>query len=357
MKSQLQLVCSLLPAVLVSITATCDAKEFATTGEIERIDPAFDKIVSSDAKIEVLAEGFTWSEGPVWVPQKDRIDGGYLLFSDVPNNVVHRWDEVDGLSTFLKPSGFTGKTTNANETGSNGLALDAKGRLVLCQHGDRRLARLKESLANPTPEYETLVNRFEGKRFHSPNDLVIHSSGEIYFTDPPYGLAKKWKDPSREMDFQGIYRLSADGSELSLLVSELHAPNGIAFSPDEKTLYVTQSHRPAPVVMAYLVREVRGKDDHSDFFIEAGRVFFDASELVKTRTGMPDGMKVDASGNVFATGPGGVLVISPEGKHLGSIRTGGVIANCAFGDDGKTLYMTSHERLCRVRVLTTGQGF
>lgn len=329
---------SLMLAIQSSATV---AKEYQATGEIERLDSAIDSLLPPDAKIEVLAEGFTWSEGPVWISQKDAIGGGYLLFSDIPNNVVHRWDEQNGLTEFLKPSGFTGDATNSPESGSNGLALDGKGRLLLCQHGDRQVGRLVPPLSEAKPVYEKLIGEYQGKRFNSPNDLAVHSSGAIYFTDPPYGLHGKWDDPKKELDFQGVYRLGTD-SKVILLTKELHAPNGIALSPDEKTLYVAQSDPKAPVIMAYPVKE--------DGTIDKGRVFFDASELAKDRPGMPDGLKVDPEGNLFATGPGGVLVISPEGEHLGSIRPGGKIANCAFGEDGKRLYMTNHQRLCRVQL-------
>ncbi|MEQ8836324.1 MAG: SMP-30/gluconolactonase/LRE family protein [Lacipirellulaceae bacterium] len=334
-----------LSLVLVNVLAffcsTTFAKEYKATGEIERLDSAMDALVPPDAKIEVLAEGFTWSEGPVWIPQKDAISDGFLLFSDVPNNVVHRWDEQKGLSDFLKPSGFTGEATNSPESGSNGLSLDGEGGLLLCQHGDRRLALLDVPISEAKPADKTLIDNYEGKRFNSPNDLAVHSSGAISFTDPPYGLHGKWDDPRKELDFQGVYRLGTDG-KVTLLTKELHAPNGIALSPDEKTLYVAQSDPRKPVIIAYPIQE--------DGTIGKGRVFFDASELAKDRPGMPDGMKVDPAGNLFATGPGGVLIISPEGKHLGTIRPGGKVANCAFGENGKRLYMTNHQRLCRVQL-------
>jgi gluconolactonase len=292
---------------LVLAAAAAIAGDRRTIGRIERQDPRLDALVPRDAVIEVLAEGFRWSEGPVW----DRA-AGRLLFSDVPNNVVHAWSEKGGLSSFLKPSGYTGpEGGGGREPGANGLAFDAKGRLVLCQHGDRRISRLEDG------RFVTLVDRFEGKRFNSPNDLVLGADGSIYFTDPPYGLTKTFDDPG--------------------------------LSPDGGTLYVGQSDPDRPVVMAY--------DLAKDGTVSNGRVFFDTTPLRKNGPGGPDGLKVDRDGNVFTTGPGGVVVVSPKGEYLGTIVTGIPTANLAFGDDGSTLYLTANDRLCRVRTTTKGQGF
>ncbi|MCA9242000.1 MAG: SMP-30/gluconolactonase/LRE family protein, partial [Planctomycetales bacterium] len=265
-----------------------------------------------------------------------------------PNNVVFRWKEGEGIGAYLKPSGFTGTETKSPEPGSNGLAIDAEGRLLLCQHGDRRLARMEAATDAPKAAFTTLADRFEGKRFNSPNDLAVHSSGAVYFTDPPYGLPERFNDPQKEIDFQGVYRLSPTG-QVALLTGELTAPNGIALSPDESMLYVAQSDPQKAIVMAY--------DLTPDGRVENPRVLFDATPLLATRTGNPDGLKVDQQGNLFATGPGGVLVLTPDGRHLGTIMTGERIANCAFGDDGRTLYMTSDMHLCRVRLKTIGDGF
>jgi len=310
-----------------------------TTGRFERALPGFDRLVPRDAVIEVLAEGFRWSEGPVW----DR-DGGRLLFSDVPSNVVHAWSEKAGLSTFLKPSGYTGpEGGGGREPGANGLAFDAKGRLVLCQHGDRRISRLEGGRFVP------LVERFEGKRFNSPNDLVVGTDGALYFTDPPYGLTKTFEDPGREIGWNGVYRLAPDG-RVSVLVKDLKAPNGIGLSPDGRTLYVGQSDGARPVVMAYELAK--------NGTVSNGRVFFDTTPLRKNGPGAPDGLKVDRDGNVFTTGPGGVVVLSPRGEYLGTIVTGVPTANCGFGDDdGSTLYITANNTLCRVRTTTKGLGF
>ena len=330
-----------LPATLF---AQSGLKETQFVGSVERLDEAINELIAEDAKTEVLATGFSWSEGPVWV----KADGGFVIFSDVPQNTIWRWDETNLLKKYLNPSGFTGIEGHGGESGSNGLAIDAKGRLVLCQHGDRRVARMKTDVSQQESEFETIAGKCDGHRFHSPNDIVIHSSGAMYFTDPAYGLEKGFQDPKREVDYQGVYRVDPDG-KVKLMTKELYAPNGIGLSPDEKTLYVAQSHGPAPIYMAYPIR------DNLD--IGKGRILFDARKLAKTRRGSPDGLKVDKKGNLFATGPGGVLVITPQGKHLGTILTGDLTANCGFGDDGKTLYMTVNSKLARIRLKTTGLGF
>lgn len=334
----------LLAVMCLCSTSHAESNEYKHIGEVRRLDPALDALVPQDAKIEHLAEGFEWSEGPVWVNEQ----GGFLLFSDVPMNVVHQWSEVGGLRPWLKPSGFTGVNSRTGESGSNGLVLDHQGRLVLCQHGDRRVARMDAPCTSPEAKFVTIADRYDGKRFNSPNDLAFHSSGALYFTDPPYGMVGKFDDPNRETDYLGVYRVATDG-KVSLLTDKRTAPNGIAFSPDEKTLYVAQSDSKAPNIYAYDVQE--------DGSIANERVFFDAMELSKNYKGMPDGLKLDQASNLFATGPGGVLVISPDGKHLGTIVTGELIANCAFGDDGQTLYMTSDMLIARIRLTTKGVGF
>jgi gluconolactonase len=278
----------------------------------------------------------------VWVKDKD---GGHLLFSDIPRNRVVQWTEKSGLEVYLHPSGYTAATPRAGEPGSNGLLLDAEGRLILCQHGDRRVARLEKD----RKELHTLADRFEGKRLNSPNDAVFHSSGDLFFTDPPYGLEKGVDDPARELDFQGVYRLTPAG-DLILLTKEISSPNGIAFSPDEKTLYVACSDPEKAVWYAYDVKEDRS--------ITSGRIFFDATPAVKAgKKGLPDGLKVDRDGNLFATGPGGVLIFAPDGTHLGTINTGEATANCGWGEDGSVLYITADMYLLRVRTGTKGQGY
>ncbi len=312
-------------------------KPLETVGEIERFDPRIERLIPPGATIEKLAEGFDWSEGPLWVPDPT---GGHLLFSDVPRNAIYCWKEGAGASVFLKPSGYTGSAPRGGESGSNGLLLDAAGRLVVCQHGDRCVARLENDGTRTV-----LAERYSGRRLNSPNDGVFNSRGELYFTDPPYGLPKLNDDPWKELDFNGVYLLRSSG-ELVLLTKEMSFPNGIGLSPDEKTLYVANSDPAKPIWMAFPVRP--------DGTLEGGRVFFDATELARKRPGLPDGLKVDREGNLFATGPGGVLVLSPQGEHLGTILTGVPTANCAWGEDGSALYITAGAFICRVRLLTKG---
>ena len=319
-----------------------DKKEEPPKRSIDRKDPAFDKLIPKEATLETLSGGYAWTEGPVWVNK----DGGYLLFSDIPNNRVMKWQEGKEATVFLKPSGYDGKETHFKEPGSNGLLLDSEGRLILMQHGNRRVARLEKD-----GKKTTLADRFKGKRFNSPNDLAYKSNGDLYFTDPPYGLMQKDKEgfPGMEMDYCGVYRLSKDG-KLTLLTREMTKPNGIAFSPDEKTLYVSNSDPDKAIWMAFPVKE--------DGTLGMGKVFFDATELVKKKLpGLPDGMKVDKNGNLFATGPGGLLVFSPEGKHLGSILTGVPTSNCGWGGDGSVLYITANHDLTRIKTATKGKGF
>jgi gluconolactonase len=327
------------------------AVPYPSFGSIERLDPALDKLIAPGAKLEKLAEGFVWVEGPVWIKDKK---SSYLLFSDIPMNSIYKWTEADGVSLFMKPSGCHADCDGLKEPGSNALTVDKKGNLLMCEHGDRRLARLA-SLTKPEGKQFPLATKYDGKRFNSPNDLTVSTGGDIFFTDPPYGLvpkdpAKKDTFPGQEQKVQGVYRLDAKG-KVTLLYDGLERPNGLALSPDEKTLYVANSHPPRPIWMAFDV-----KPDHT---LGPGHVFFDASAIIaKTkRAGMPDGMKVDKQGNLFATGPGGVLIFSPAGKHLGTILTGDATANVAFGDDGSTLYVMVNHMIARLKTKTTGANF
>lgn len=321
-----------------------DTLNFPTLGEIIRVDPALDALLSPTATLEVLSSGFEWSEGPVWVPEKEHAHGGYILFSDIPNNRVVRWDEGVGAKTWLQPSGYTGVADYGGEPGCNGLLLDEKGQLISCEHGDRRL-----SLLTANGGKRTLVDNYEGKRLNSPNDACLGADGKtIFFTDPPYGLPNRWEDPMRELDFCGVYRLAPDG-KLTLLTKEMTRPNGIAFSPDFKTLYVAQSDPEAALWKAFPVKE--------DGTLGESRVVHDATQAVKDGLpGLPDGLKVDKDGNLWATGPGGVYIMTPQGKLLGRISTGERTANCAWGGDGSVLYVTADMYLCRIQTNTKGAG-
>ena len=262
---------------------------------IERLDPALDEILAPEAKIETLCKGFDWAEGPVWDEKERR-----LLFSDVPRNTIYQWKEGDTEATvYMKPSGFTGVGNYGSEPGSNGLAMDDKGRLHFCEHGDRRVSYL-----TPGGGKRTLADNYNGKRFNSPNDLAIARNGDVYFTDPPYGLPGREKDTEfRELPFHGVYRVTPQGV-VSLVTRDLDRPNGVALSPDGKMLYVAQSHGPAPIIMAYPLKP--------DGSAGGGKIFFNCKDL--KGPGAPDGLKVDAKGNVFSTGPGGCLILNREGK-------------------------------------------
>jgi gluconolactonase len=312
----------------------------ASATRIDRLDAALDALIAPDAVIEKLADGFEWAEGPVW-----RASGRYLMFSDVPRNTIYKWQEGAGLSVFLRPSGYIGSRPPGRELGSNGLTIDANDSLVMADHGNRQIARVNEAKFTKT----VLADRYDGKRLNSPNDLAYRSNGGSVKYRSPFGLRGLNADSAKELAHNGVYRLTPAGA-VTLLTSELAYPNGIAFSPDGKTLYVSNADATKPMWMAY--------DVQADGSLARGRVFFDATELVRAgNKGVPDGMRVDREGNVFAAAPGGVVIISPQGKHLGTIVTGQPTANVAFGDDGSTLYITANNQLMRVRLRTKGAGF
>lgn len=312
--------------------------EYPTTGSVEKLSDGLDALIAPGTQIEVLAEGFDWAEGPVWVA-----DGNYVLFTDIPPNNIWKWSEENGKELYLNPAGYTGEAERGGEVGANGLWINQEGELVLCQHGDRRLAKLKD-VANPDAKnFETLADNFEGKRFNSPNDVVQHSNSSYYFTDPPYGLEKRMEDPLKELDFQGVYHLSNDG-EVRLITDQQSRPNGIVLSPDEKTLYVANSDHGKADWTAYTIGE--------DGLATESQQFYDATEYVGKEgfKGLPDGMVVHPSGNIFATGPGGVWVFTAEGTLLGRILTGEATANCTIGNDGEYLYMTADMYLMRIKL-------
>jgi gluconolactonase len=254
--------------------------------------------------------------------------------------MIYKWKEQRGISVFMKPSGYTGIGTYSGEPGSNGLTLDKQGNLILCEHGDRRIARNEGK--------RTVADNYQGKRFNSPNDVVVKSNGDIYFTDPPYGLPKPADDPKRETDFFGIYRIGRDG-KVTLRNKEMSRPNGLAFSPDEKILYLAQSDPQKAIWMAFPVLE--------DGTLGKGKVFFDDTPLEGRFKGLPDGLKVDQNENVFATALGGVNIFVPTGTWLGLTDIGEGTANCAWGEDGTVLYITANMYRCHIRTTTKGAGW
>jgi gluconolactonase len=304
-----------------------------TLAQVTRVDPALDAIVPRDARIEKLAEGFLFTEGPIWVPD------GYLLFSDPNSNTIYRWSDTDGLSVFRTKSGYTGvDITEYGQPGSNGLTLDREDRLTINEHGNRRVTRLEKN-----GSLTILADRYEGKRLNSPNDLVYRSDGSLYFTDPPFGLPKAFDDPRKETPFSGVYRWS--NGELQLLTTDVTGPNGLAFSPDEKYLYVGNWDEKKKIVMRYDVRP--------DGTLVNGQVFFDMTSAPGEDA--IDGLKVDRLGNVYVSGPGGLWILSPAGKHLGTVVGPEHAHNFAWGDaDGRTLYLTAQTGLYRIRLNIPG---
>lgn len=299
-------------------------------GSIERVDSRVDDLIPANANIQKLAEGFIFTEGPVWDRRNSQ-----LYFSDVRNNTIYSWSESEGVKVFISP--VYAEPTEHPSVGSNGLTIDSEGRLILMEHGYHRVSRLEADGSRTT-----LVDSYREMRLNSPNDVAHHSNGWLYFTDPPYGMAGLEDDPARELEYNGIYRLSPT-RELQLLERNQSRPNGLVFSPDEETLYVANSDGENMVWYAYTV--IHG-------IIGNQRVFYDAND--QTETGAADGMKVDVNGNIFATGPGGVWIFDPEGVHLGTIKPDEVPANVAWGDDGSTLYMTARTGLYRLKLNTSG---
>jgi gluconolactonase len=301
-------------------------------GTVQRLDPALDAIAPEGAQIEKLASGFSFIEGPLW-----REDGS-VWFSDVVGNVVRQYAAGGAVTEVLRPGGYDGDSLPAGGfIGPNGMAYDKDGSVLLCQHGNRRIARIAKD-----GTVTTLVDSFEGKKLNSPNDLVFHPDGSLYFTDPPYGLPGQDDDPAKEIEFNGVYRL-VDG-DLQVLVKDLTRPNGIAFSPDYQTLYVSNSDENHRLWMAY--------DVNDDGTVSNGRVFADVT--AEPAAGLPDGMKVDQAGNIYGSGPGGVWVFDASGKHLGTIAPPEGPANAAWGDDGQSLYMTAETSLYRIKLSVPG---
>jgi gluconolactonase len=305
-------------------------------GRVERLDPRLDALLAPGVAPERVADGIGWAEGPVW-----NVRDGTLLFSDVPRNGVFRWQARHGVHVVIPASGYSGSTPfTGPEPGSNGLTFDRQGRLVMCQHGDRRVVRRE-----PDGTLTTLADRYQGKRLNSPNDLVYRSNGDLYFTDPPFGLPGTFADSAKELPFQGVYRLTPEG-ELTAVVTGLGAPNGLGFSPDERTLYVSNAQSSRPIWMKYDVR--------SDGTLGDGRQFAEAAAWVRPGEGVPDGLKVDVHGNVFAAGPGGIHVFASDGTRLGRIETGVPTGNLAWGEDGSVLYLAANHWILRLPTRTRG---
>jgi gluconolactonase len=323
----------LLPILLL---LACGQKKETPMGSVEKFDASLDALLDANAQIEILAEGFDWSEGPLWIEKESM-----LLFSDVPQNTVYKWTAAKGKERYLTPSGYTGAAKRGGEMGSNGLALNPKGQLVLCQHGDRQVGIMQAPVGAPKSEYAAVANQYNGKKFNSPNDLVFDSKGNLYFTDPPYGLEKNMDDSSKELPFQGVYHVRDSGT-VTLLVDSITRPNGIALTPDEKHLLIANSDPQKPWWYIY--------DLKYDCTLENGRILHDASEALKVDKGLPDGMKIDRKGNVFASGPGGIWIFNPEGTLLGKIKFPELVSNCALSADEKILYVTADMYLLRVRL-------
>jgi len=320
----------------------------ALSQEIQRLDPALDQLVPAGAKLERVATGFLkWTEGPAWTRE------GSLLFAVIPANRIMRWTPGKDAEVFMEPSGYTGSAPYGGpEPGSNGMTLDPDGRVSVAGHARRNVWRM-ETL-DPHATITVLADSYQGKKLNSPNDLVYRSDGSLYFTDPPYGLpTQEDNDPLKELQVNGVYRIpnarqqkagaAPDRDKLQLIIKDLPRPNGIAFSPDEKTLYIADSGK--KVWMRY--------DVHADGSVGDGKLLLDAS--TDKAPGGPDGIRVDKDGNIYGSGPGGVWIISPEGKHLGTIKVPERVSNVAWGDaDGKTLYITASTSLYRIKLSATG---
>jgi gluconolactonase len=313
--------------------AAAAAEPGAAAGTIVRLDPALDDLVPKDAHIEKLAGGFTFIEGPLWRPSQA------LWFSDVVGNVVRQWTPDGKVVEILTPGGYDGNSLPAGGfNGPNGMTAGKDGAVLLCQHGNRRIVRIDKD-----KKVSTLVDKFEGKKLNSPNDLVFRSDGSLFFTDPPYGLPKGDDDPAKELPFNGVFRL-ADG-KVQAIIKDLTRPNGIALSPDEKVLYIANSDEKHKVWMRY--------DLAADGSVSNPKLFADVT--TEKEDGVPDGMKVDSRGNVYASGPGGLWVFSPDGRHLGTIKPAETPANCGWGDDGKSLYITARTGLYRIKLAVAGE--
>ena len=315
----------LIPAILLS--------QKITKNDITVFDKSVLSIINQNAKIEILADSFIVAEGPLWDTSQNR-----LIFTDVRQNKIFTWDENNGVGEYISPSGSTGYAPSFSDggIGANGLAFDENGNIILCQHGDRRLA-FTQNIISKDPKFTTVIDNYEGKRFNSPNDLAISKSGDIYFTDPPYGF-KNFSDKYREIDFNGVYKYSKDG-EVSLISGKMSRPNGIALSLDEKYIYVNNSDpKNDPKILRFKTSNFEEK------------LFFDGTELSKKYPGGFDGLKVHSSGNIFTTGPNGILIISTTDKLLAIINYGKKITNCNFDNKEEYLYVTGFDDISRIKL-------
>jgi gluconolactonase len=309
---------------------------YPVTGTIERLDPALDSLIMKEAKIEIIATGLDWSEGPLWI-EKEKM----LLFSDVPRDTIFKWTESGGKEVYLTPSGYTDTIKRAGEKGSNGLLLNAKGNLVLCQCGNRQMARMEAPLNDPKPLYTPLAARYGGNRFSSPNDAVYNAAGELFFTDPPYGLeSQSDNDPKKEMKWNGVYKVKTNG-EVILLTDSIPRPNGIALLPGDKQLIIACSD---PAKPNWYIYDINGDS------LTNGRIFHSTLNALTNVKGLPDGMKVTRSGIIYASGPGGIWIFNREAKLLGRIRVEESASNCALSADEKTLYITNDMNILRVKL-------
>ncbi len=310
-------------------------KNYKTIGSITRMDPELDSLIQPNATIEIIAEGFDWTEGPLWLENEKA-----LLFSDIPPNKIFKWTEKKGAELYLTPSGYTGSVPRGGEPGSNALILNKDGQLVLCQHGDRRMALMDADLNAPAAKFITLTDNYKGKKLNSPNDAIFRSNGDLLFTDPPYGLEGNDKDPAKELAFQGVFKLS--NGELTLLTDSITRPNGLAFMKNETRLIVANSDPDKAIWYLF--------DVSPGGLLVNQRVFYDATPETTGKKGLPDGLKVDKKDNLFATGPGGVYIFNAAGKQIGKIEVPEACSNIAFGDDERTLFITADMWVLRVRL-------
>ena len=324
---------ALLFFALLSSAAAQETKQ--PIGTIEFVSNELSRLIKKDAKVEILAEGFQFTEGPVWLKKQKM-----LLFSDVPANTIYKWTEAKGKEVYLKPAGYTGAEPRGGFMGSNALYFTKAGRLLVCQHGDRRIASMNAPIDAPQPNFLTVAGDYNGKKLNSPNDFFITAGGDMYFTDPAYGLEMGARDPKKEIPYNGVYKMDKAG-RTTLLVDSIEQPNGIAIFPNGKTLLVANSDNRKKRWYAY--------DLAKDGSLKNARVFYDVSN--EKAMGGCDGLKIDKAGNVFATGPGGIWIFTKHGKLIGKIKMNDVAAaNCALSTDGKTIFITATNYLLRVKM-------